>query len=119
MHLILQSYLFFLIHLIFLDIHKFQQNVSCEGGSDGVADITTSGCTCQFSTCTFQWSNGVNGHSNNNLAAGTYVITVTTQTGCVIIDSVTLSEGPSLIDSTNQFTSAHDCCKIQCGVKNG
>ena len=22
-------------------------------------------------------------------------------------------------DSTNQFTSAHDCCKIQCGVKNG
>jgi MoaA/NifB/PqqE/SkfB family radical SAM enzyme len=22
-------------------------------------------------------------------------------------------------DSTKQFTSAHDCCKIQCGVKNG
>lgn len=22
-------------------------------------------------------------------------------------------------NSTNQFTSAHDCCKIQCGVKNG
>tara|TARA_B100001175_G_C19428858_1_gene600116 strand:+ start:367 stop:1119 length:753 start_codon:yes stop_codon:yes gene_type:complete len=22
-------------------------------------------------------------------------------------------------DSTNQFTSAHECCKIQCGVKNG
>tara|TARA_Y100001954_G_scaffold109424_1_gene118780 strand:+ start:2416 stop:5322 length:2907 start_codon:yes stop_codon:yes gene_type:complete len=94
-------------------IHKFQQNVSCEGGSDGVADITTSGCTCQFSTCTFQWSNGVNGHSNNNLAAGTYVITVTTQTGCVIIDSVTLSEGPTLIDSTNQFNPV---CK---GDSNG
>ena len=94
-------------------IHKFQQNVSCEGGSDGVADITTSGCTCQFSTCTFQWSNGVNGHSNNNLAAGTYVITVTTQTGCVIIDSVTLSEGPALIDSTNQFNPV---CK---GDSNG
>ena len=22
-------------------------------------------------------------------------------------------------DSTKQFTSAHECCKIQCGVKNG
>ena len=22
-------------------------------------------------------------------------------------------------DSTKQFTSAHECCKIQCGIKNG
>ena len=22
-------------------------------------------------------------------------------------------------DTTKQFTSAHECCKIQCGVKNG
>ena len=28
-------------------------------------------------------------------------------------------EVKKFFDSTNQFTSAHDCCKIQCGVKNG
>ena len=32
---------------------------------------------------------------------------------------LTNTEVKKFFDSTNQFTSAHDCCKIQCGVKNG
>lgn len=32
---------------------------------------------------------------------------------------LTKKEVKEFFDSTNQFTSAHDCCKIQCGIKNG
>ncbi len=34
-------------------------------------------------------------------------------------DILTNTNVKEFFDSTNQFTSAHDCCKIQCGVKNG
>ena len=29
------------------------------------------------------------------------------------------NEVKEFFESTKQFTSAHNCCKIQCGVKNG
>ena len=34
-------------------------------------------------------------------------------------DILTKAEVKEFFESTNQFTSAHDCCKIKCGVKNG
>ena len=34
-------------------------------------------------------------------------------------DILKKTEVKEFFESTNQFTSAHDCCKIKCGVKNG
>ena len=36
-----------------------------------------------------------------------------------ITDILEWSEVKKFFDSTKQFTSAHECCKIKCGVKNG
>ena len=36
-----------------------------------------------------------------------------------ITDILEWAEVKEFFDSTKQFTSAHECCKIHCGVKNG
>jgi len=57
------------------------------GGNNGSISAAVSGGT---PTYTFNWSNGANTSAISNLAAGTYTLTVTDQSGCVSIASVAI-----------------------------
>lgn len=60
------------------------------GGDDGMAYGTANGGEMPYS---FLWSNGATTDTINNLAAGTYILTVTDAKGCQIVDSTTVN-GP-------------------------
>ena len=73
-------------------------DVSCNGGNDGSAQITTIQGTAPF---TYIWSNGNTDSIANNLSTGTYGITVTDSSGCSNILSITITEPPVLTASAN------------------
>ncbi|WP_417940287.1 T9SS type A sorting domain-containing protein [Flavobacterium sp. RS13.1] len=56
-----------------------QQNVSCNGGSDGKIEINVAGGTPAY---TFKWSDGPTTKDRYGLVAGTYSLTVTDANGC-------------------------------------
>ncbi|MFH1320771.1 MAG: T9SS type A sorting domain-containing protein [Bacteroidota bacterium] len=78
-------------------------NVSCNGGSDGYATVTSSGgtppYTCQWNTAPVQTSVTATG-----LPAGYYNITVTDNNGCNSGVSITISEPAELIASISSVT---------------
>lgn len=68
-------------------------NVSCNGGTDGVINITVNHGVPPF---LFAWSDGPTTEDRANLAAGTYDVTVTDQNGCTGTKSVTITEPNAL-----------------------
>ncbi|MBK8564215.1 MAG: SprB repeat-containing protein [Saprospiraceae bacterium] len=67
--------------------------VSCNGGSNGSANLTVSGGTSPF---TFEWSNGAATEDVSGLAAGSYSVTVTDNNLCLATQNFTITE-PSLL----------------------
>jgi len=61
-------------------------NESCLGG-DGSATVSPIGGTPPY---TFSWSNGATANMINDLTAGTYMVTVTDESGCTTSCSITL-----------------------------
>lgn len=76
--------------------------VSCAGSSDGALEVNVSGGIEPYS---FQWSNGGFGSSINNLAAGTYEVTISDEAGCRDSISRMLIEPEPLAISTD-FSSS-------------
>ncbi|MCF8373341.1 MAG: T9SS type A sorting domain-containing protein [Bacteroidales bacterium] len=64
-------------------------NVSTNGASDGLIDVTVSGGVSPY---TFTWSNGGSTNSVAGLAAGTHYLTVTDALACTIVESYILTE---------------------------
>lgn len=62
-------------------------NETC-GSSNGVCSITVSGGVAPYY---ISWNNGGTGSSITNLSAGTYQATVTDANGCVLLNTVTLT----------------------------
>ena len=62
-------------------------NVSCNGGSDGAADVNASGGTAPYSGT----------GSFTGLAAGSYAYNVTDASGCTASCSVTIAEPAALV----------------------
>jgi len=86
--------------------------VSCFGGSDGSADITTTGGTPPYN---FSWTGNGTGHSSGmedpiDLVADTYDLTVTDDNGCLAVynDLVTISEPADLAVMVDNITDV-DC----------
>ncbi|MFM7901362.1 MAG: PKD domain-containing protein, partial [Bacteroidota bacterium] len=67
--------------------------VSCNGANDGSIDVVTNG----VGPYTYSWSPSIaNTASVNNLAPGTYDVTVTPFGGCPVSSSATITEPPLL-----------------------
>mgnify|MGYP001342593093 CR=1 FL=1 len=65
-------------------------NVSCNGYSDGFAEVSPSGGTAPY---TYLWDNGAGSQvTASNLLAGTYTVTVTDANGCVTTATTTITE---------------------------
>jgi hypothetical protein len=71
----------------------------CIGGSDGSATMSSSGCPCMFSTCTFLWENGITTKPNDSLVSGWNTVIVTHPDGCIVEDSVFIPAAISVVDS--------------------
>lgn len=82
---------------------------SCNGGNDGIADLTVSGGSPGYN---FIWSNGSVSEDISNLAAGSYCVTVNDNNGCIDSTCLTITE-PNPIATTNTITDAY------CGLSNG
>jgi hypothetical protein len=73
---------------------------ACLGGTNGMATVNSSGCPCQFSTCTFLWDNGVTTKPNNSLTSGWHTVVIHHPGGCVVTDSVFVPEAlPVIVDT--------------------
>lgn len=85
---------------------------ACFGGSNGSLNIGISGGTPPYAIL---WSNGAVSALNNNLAAGSYAVTVTDSAGCIELASFTLAQPDSL---QLQFIVTRPYCGQGNGVLN-
>lgn len=68
-------------------------NVSCNGGSDGMVDLSVTGGVTPYS---YLWSNSATTQDIANLTIGTYIATVTDANGCKKSTSVTVTQPTAL-----------------------
>jgi hypothetical protein len=73
---------------------------TCPDGSNGQAILNSSGCQCQFSTCTFLWDNGITTKPNYSLTSGWHEVTINHPNGCIVVDSVLIPEPLPVIMDT-------------------
>jgi hypothetical protein len=77
----------------FLSASVTTSDLSCAGANDGSANISLSNAPAPVS---FNWSNGGNQSSIQNVAAGIYTVTVTDANSCSIVRTVTISSPQAL-----------------------
>ena len=100
-----------------------QTDVSCFGGSDGNASVVASGGSPGF---TYSWNTTPpqTTANINNLAAGTYIVTVTDANGCQKLDTVNINQPTPLVlllNSTNNrcgYTEGTASVSISGGTPN-
>ena len=81
---------------------------TCPGSTDGQITVSSSGCYCMFSGCTFVWNNGTTGYTAGGLSSGTYSVTITHLNGCVVTPTVSIPDGlPVITDSMIQHVSCN------------
>ncbi len=86
-------------------------NVRCNGGSNGSATATPTGGTNPY---TYDWNNGETTQTATSLTAGTNTVTITDDNGCQTIGSITISQPDPLLVTATQIGGA------QCnGQSNG
>jgi hypothetical protein len=94
----------------------FNSQNPTQGGSDGSITANPNGGTTPY---TYNWSNGGTNATISNLPAGTYTVTITDQTGCIKVASVTIGNPNGLVQVTDIASikvfpnPAHDVCNIQ------
>lgn len=87
-------------------------NANCNGASTGSASVSASGGTAPY---TYSWSpSGGTAATASNLAAGTYIVTITDSRGCITTASVIISQ-PTPVNANISSNSNVSCN----GVNNG
>lgn len=88
-----------------------QQNVTCNGSTNGTATVTPSGGT---GTYTYSWntSPSQNTATATGLGAGSYTVTITDANGCVITRNFTITQPSAMSLSTSSVNAS-------CGANNG
>lgn len=97
-------------------------NISCFGANDGVAFANvTGGC----GNTTYQWSNGANSNTANQLAPGTYNIIVTDEWQCSATANISLTEPTELIADAGEDETVYygytplSCAEISASAQGG
>ncbi len=85
-------------------------NVNCNGNSDGMAGANPSGGASPY---TYSWSNGSTAQSISGLLPGTYYLTITDNNGCVLTDSMIVTQ-PALLQA--QFGASNDTVYLKTGA---
>jgi gliding motility-associated-like protein len=86
-------------------------NLSCNGSNNGNILVTVSGGTGAY---TYQWSNGSTSEDLNNIAAGTYSLTVSDANGCIRnLGPINITQPTALVISNVSTTIAN------CGQPDG
>lgn len=85
-----------------MSINHTSTQPSCFGGSNGSISVTT--VIGSVGPYTYQWSNGASTQVNNNIAAGTYVVTATSSTGCTAEKTITIGQ-PTQVNVTLNVVS--------------
>lgn len=76
-----------------LSANIIKTNVSCYGGSNGIADLTVSGGIVTYS---YLWNTGQSIQDLTNISAGNYTVTITDANNCTTTSSVTISQPDTL-----------------------
>ena len=76
-----------------IQVINTDNDVTCNGLSNGNINVTTTGGTSPY---TFSWSDGITAESLDNIAAGTYTLTVTDNKSCTATLSATINQ-PTLL----------------------
>jgi len=75
---------------------------TCVGDSNGIATLSSSGCPCMFSGCTYLWDNGDSTKTSTSLPVGWSSVIITHVNGCVVVDSVLLTNNNSNTGSSTE-----------------
>ena len=76
-------------------------NITCFGGTTGTATVNASGGSSPY---TYAWSpSGGSAATASGLSAGTYTVTVTGSNGCVQTQTLTLTQPPAIVLTTNSI----------------
>ena len=81
-----------------------EKEVSCFGGNDGIAMVTTNG-----SPSNYAWNNSVSTASNPSLSAGNYIVTVTNSDGCTAITNVVIPQPEAPLSAEIQVEKSISC----------
>jgi hypothetical protein len=84
-----------------ISIFTTTKNASCNGGADGTATATATNGKAPY---VYNWSNLATGATINNLAAGSYTVTVSDVAKCNASANVLITD-PSLLTLTNSQTN--------------
>lgn len=76
-------------------------NNLCNGDSTGSVYMLVSGGQSPYG---YSWSNGGSGSSELNLPAGSYVVTVTDENSCLVVDSIEVMEPTVLVTTDSMVT---------------
>ncbi|MGZ4033453.1 MAG: PKD domain-containing protein [Bacteroidia bacterium] len=77
-------------------------NVSCYGGSTGSVTANASGGTAPY---TYLWNTGATTSTISGLTQGTYYVTVTTASGCIKSDTITITQPAAPLSYTMSQTN--------------
>ncbi len=72
-------------------------NTSCHGDSNGAIDLNPFQGTPPY---TYSWSNGSNSQDLTNLTAGAYTVTVTDVNGCILLNTLFVTQPLAVLSST-------------------
>ena len=89
-------------------------NINCRGASTRAISISPAGGTSPY---TYNWSNSSTIQNINNLAAGSYTVTVTDDNGCTTTSSVTLTQPLTAVSGSIVATNITTCngASTRCG----
>lgn len=74
------------------------KHISCHGGNDGYAEVSGTGGNPPY---LYLWSNGMTTSAISNVAAGTYLVTVTDNNSCATVLNVAINQPAELNVSTS------------------
>lgn len=84
-------------------------DVSCYNGTDGAINITVVGDNVPF---IYEWSNGASTQDISGIPAGSYEITVTDNSGCIVASNIEVSQ-------PEEFISNITISNASCGNSDG